>query len=150
MKTAFLIFAFVIIGFFLFVRFAPSSPATWHVDPMTAKKGRKKNVFIQLPYTGKHRSPVFAMDAAALARSYDDLILSRNNVTKLAGDADAGFVTYVARSKMMRYPDYISIKFIDLGERRSTIAVFSRARFGYSDRGVNRRRFLAWQKKITG
>jgi uncharacterized protein (DUF1499 family) len=147
-KSAFLLFGIVLIGFIAFVRLAPSNPATWHQDPLTAKKGRKKNVFIQLPNVGKHPSPEFSMDAASLATALDKLAMQTPDVARLAGSSDGLFVTYVARTKMMRYPDYISIKFIDLGAGLSTLAVFSRARFGFSDRGVNRRRFLGWQKQL--
>lgn len=150
MKTAFFIFLAVVIGFLVYVRLAPSDPITWHVDPLTAKKGRKKNVFLQRPNEGKYPSPEFDMDVTSLGKAFDEIALQDQNVTRLAGSHADGFVTYVARSNLLQYPDYISVRFIDLGAGRSTLAIFSRARFGYSDRGVNRARATGWLKRLAG
>jgi len=148
MKSAFFVFAITLIGFGFFIRLAPSDPGFWHVDPLTAKKGRKKNVFIQLPGEGKYPSPEFDFGAELLAHKFSELVLKNPDVSVLAGTPNDLFMTFIARTKLMRYPDYISIRFIDLGGDRSTLAVFSRSRFGHSDRGVNRRRFLAWQDQL--
>jgi uncharacterized protein (DUF1499 family) len=40
----------------------------------------------------------------------------------------------------MRFPDYITLRTVDLGDGVSGIAVWSRSRYGYSDLGVNRER----------
>ncbi len=149
MKLAIFLFLVVLIGFLAYVRLAPSDPDFWHVDPLNAKKGRKKNVFIQRPDEGKYPSPEFTLDVQTLAQRFDDFALADENVSRLAGSPKEGFVTYVARSQMMRYPDYISVRFIDLGQGRATTAIYSRARFGYSDRGVNRRRAMGWLKALA-
>lgn len=148
MKIAFLLFLIFILGFLAYVRQAPSDPNVWHLDPFKASKFRKRNVFIQRPDEGKYPSPEFDMDVLSLARALDDIILATERVERLAGSPDDLFVTYIARSKTIRYPDYISIKFIDLSNGRSTFAVFSRARFGSSDFGVNRQRFQFWLKQL--
>ncbi len=148
MKIAFLLFVLVGVGFLAYVRLAPSNPDTWHVDPFKASKFRKRNVFIQRPDEGKNPSPEFAMDAQSLARAFDAVAMAADRVERLAGSPSDLFVTYIARSKTIGYPDYISIKFIELAGGRSTFAVFSRARFGSSDFGVNRQRFQDWLKKL--
>jgi uncharacterized protein (DUF1499 family) len=149
MKTAFLLFLIVVFGFLAYVRFAPSNPDVWHADPLKASKFRKRNVFIQRPNEGKYPSPEFDMDAASLAKAFDEIILATQGVELLAGEKDDLFVTYIARTKTIKYPDYVSIKFIDLGDGRSTFAVFSRARFGSSDLGVNRQRFQHWLTQLN-
>ena len=65
-------------------------------------------------------------------------------VEVIAGSAAAGFVTYVQRSQLFGFPDFISVKFIDLPSGGSTIAVFSRARDGKSDLDVNKKRVTRW------
>ncbi|NOX72459.1 MAG: DUF1499 domain-containing protein [Alphaproteobacteria bacterium] len=149
MKTAFLLFLIFVAGFFAYVRMAPSDPNVWHVDPFKGSKFRKRNVFIQRPEDAKHPSPEFGMDAKNLAKAFDAVALATDKVERLAGSPEDLFVTYIARSKTIGYPDYISIKFIDLDGGRSTFAVFSRARFGSSDFGVNRQRFQYWLKQLS-
>ena len=146
MKTALTLFGLLLLGYIAYIRVAPSNPLIWHVDPLEAEKPRKPNAFLWRPGEGKFPVPEFDMDALSLARAFDALVTKGSNVTQLAGAPEQLFVTYIARTKVMQYPDYVSIRFIDLDGGRSTLAVFSRARFGYGDRGVNRKRVLGWMK----
>lgn len=148
MKTGILVLITAAILVLAYIRLAPSNAAFWHVDPLSAKKPNRPNAFILHPDHEKYPSPRFDMDAAALAARINDLILSAGNAKVLAGSAESGFVTYVIRTKIMGYPDYASIKFIDLPQGGATLVVFSRSRFGYSDRGVNRQRVLGWLKSL--
>ena len=56
--------------------------------------------------------------------------------------------TYVQRSAWMRFPDYISVRALPAGDKRATLAVFSRSRYGASDLGVNAKRVSAWLAAI--
>jgi hypothetical protein len=148
LQTA-LILAFVLMaGFLIWVRLAPSNPDLWHVDPLVASKPKTPNAFLLTPDSPRRPAPEFEMSAAALAAAFDQRALSDDRVTRLAGGPEDLFVTYIARSKLLRYPDYVSVRFIPLGENRATLAVFSRARFGYGDRGVNKARILRWLKSL--
>ena len=149
MKPVLIFCVLVIAGVLAFIRLAPSNPDIWHVDPQAAKKPRKPNAFILRPDSEKHPSPEFAMTAGALAQAFDDLALSDAGVSRLAGTPEELWVTYIARSRVMGYPDYISVRFLELGQNRSTLAVYSRARFGYRDFGVNRSRVLGWIRRIV-
>jgi len=132
------------VGFALYVRLAPSSVARWHVDPVKAVKPLTPNAFLWRPGEGAHATPVYQMDALSLARAFEAHVLSYPNVKRLAGSPDSLFVTYVARTPILRYPDYVSLRFLDLEGGGATLAVFSRARFGRGDFGLNRKRFLGW------
>jgi uncharacterized protein (DUF1499 family) len=44
----------------------------------------------------------------------------------------------------MGFPDYVSVRFLDLGDGETGVAVYSRARYGQSDLGVNRARVENW------
>jgi len=59
------------------------------------------------------------------------------------------FLTYAQRTENLKFPDYISIKVIELGENRSTIAIYSRSRYGYGDMGVNKDRVLRWLETLS-
>lgn len=134
----------------VFIRFAPSNPARWHVDPLTAMRPDTPNSFLMLPRSGKYPSPEFAQDAQTLARAFDAHVLSQRNTKRLAGMPGDLFVTYITRTRLMGYPDYVSVRFVPLENGTSSIAVFSRSRFGHGDKGVNRTRFLGWLKTFPG
>jgi uncharacterized protein (DUF1499 family) len=85
-------------------------------------------------------APFYALEAVDLARAVEAFVLAQPWTTKLAGAPDLLMMTYVQRSKFRRFPDYITVRTVDLGNGTSGIAVWSRSRFGQSDFGVNRRR----------
>ena len=93
--------------------------------------------------------PVFAVSAPDLEKAFAKVIASEPRVEQAAWE-DGGFTQrYVQRSKIMRFPDTISVRFIDLGEGRSTIALYSRSQLGEGDFGVNRARIERWLKKLS-
>ncbi len=148
MKTALTIFVLTCLAFLAYVRFVPSPPDVWHVDPQTVKKQRKRNVFLMQPDNERSKSPEFEVDALTLARALDAYILSGENANNLAGSPDDLFVTYVVRTRLIGYPDYISIKFIELLDGRSTFAIYSRSRFGRNDLSVNKKRVMGWLNEL--
>lgn len=129
--------------FCLFVRFAPNSAKSWHVDPLTAKLGRKPNQYLSVP-NGDVPPPVFQVRAQTLAQVFDGVAMAQPRVTRLAGSVEQGWVTYVQRSQLFGYPDFLSVKFIPIDDNASTLAIYARSRFGRSDFGVNHRRVKAW------
>ena len=127
MKLFFLIFV-ATVTFAAFVRMAPSDPDRWHVDPIAAAEKMRTGILVQMP-----------VDLADL----DAVVLSSPRVRVLAGSVQGGHITYVARSKLWGFPDYISAKQVG-----SNLAVYSRQRFGSSDHGVNAARLLRWAEAI--
>lgn len=131
----------------VYVRNAHDDPMVWHLDPEGAKGTGKPNSFRVSP-TGEgktHKSPVFAMSPAELMTKFQQMALAQPD-TILLGERD-GFATYVQRTKLVQFPDYISVKAVEV-EGGAALHVFSRSRFGYSDRGVNKKRVLSWLKKL--
>lgn len=51
---------------------------------------------------------------------------------------------FVQRSRLMRFPDTVDVRFIALGLDRSTLAIYSRSQIGRSDFGVNGARIRRW------
>ncbi len=70
--------------------------------------------------------------------------LTIGNVDVIGGSPSEAFVTYVQTSGLFGFPDYVSVRFIELDAGRSTLAVFSRSRLGQSDLGVNKKRVERW------
>jgi uncharacterized protein (DUF1499 family) len=88
------------------------------------------------------------MPAADLAAAFDRIALSAPRTTRLAGSPGDLWTTYVQRSRLWRFPDYISVRAIDLGDGMSALAIYSRSRYGASDLGVNRARVEEWMARL--
>tara|TARA_R100000005_G_scaffold96431_1_gene83282 strand:+ start:10059 stop:10508 length:450 start_codon:yes stop_codon:yes gene_type:complete len=125
------------------------------LDFSTLKKPRKPNTYLMSPpdyaeYPPKTVSPIFELDMPTLAARFEKVALGEPRVEKLSSrniGADLQ-VDYVQYSKLIGYPDTITVRFIDLGEGRSTLAIFSRAHYGYRDFGVNEARVRDWMRKL--
>lgn len=120
-------------------------PATWHVDPLTAAKPTTPNSYRVGPAGTEGadaEAPVFAQDAATVGDAF--AAIASRSANLVGGSTEEGWVTYVETSTLFGFPDYVSVRFIDLDEGGSTIAIFSRARLGQSDFGANKKRVSAW------
>ncbi len=145
----FLVLLLLVAGALLFVRFATHDPALWHADPLTAPTPGTPNSWRvvppgQSPGAAGQVSPIYRATPAELMAAFDRIALSKPDTERLAGSVDDGFVTYVQRTPLVKYPDYISVKAIDIGEGKSALAILSRSRFGKSDLGVNKARITEW------
>ncbi len=98
----------------------------------------------------QHRvSPVFDMPAEELAGLWFEIVAQEPRTTQMAVDnGNVNQVDYVQRSELMQYPDWITVRFIDLEDRKSTLAIYSRSVYGESDLGVNQERIDAWLAKL--
>jgi len=119
-------------------------------DFKTLKLTWKPNQFLVLPpnYAAQaqpHRvSPVFAAAPEDLLAALKAVALAepRTEVTK--EDRAARQIEIVQRSKIFRFPDFISAEAVPAGTGRSALSIYSRAKFGIRDFGVNRARIERW------
>lgn len=145
-----LAFVLLVAGAMLYVRLAPLDAATWHVDPVSAPTPETPNSFRVLapgatPAPEEMVSPVYAVPPAELMQAFDRMALAQPRTERLAGTPDGqGFVTYVQRTPLVAYPDYVSVRAVPVGEGQSALVILSRSRFGKSDLGVNRARITQW------
>ncbi len=93
--------------------------------------------------------PVFAVGAPDLQKAFAKVIASEPRVELVASDAGGLTQRYVQRTSIMRFPDTVVVRFIDLGDGRSTIALYSRSQLGEGDFGVNRARIERWIEKLS-
>lgn len=126
-----------------------NDPAVWHIDPLTAASQPTPNGYRVAPtamsqFPPDAEAPVYAGSAAVMARAFDDFVLSQLFAKRFAGSPEDLWMTYVQLTPKLRLPDYITVKFIELEKERSTVAIFSRSRFGYGDLGVNEKRVRLW------
>ena len=73
----------------------------------------------------------------------DALILKSGNVRLVAGSVEEGFATYLIRSRIMGFPDLISVKHRETIDG-TEVAILSRSAYGGYDWGVNAGRVSAW------
>lgn len=132
------------VAFAVFVRVAPSDPVRWHVDPVTVAPPGFPGAVLMRPEGGEIAGPVFAASPERLLAAFDAVVRDSPRVSVLAGSVAEGHVTYVARSALFGFPDYVSVRVLAVEGGGSRLAVFSRLRFGYDDMKVNARRLDAW------
>lgn len=130
-------------GILLWVRVAPSDPGQWHVDPLTAPDPATPNWARIAP--GEIVAP-----SGTLAPRIEAALAGEERLRLLAGSLPEGWATYLQRSRLMGYPDYLSIRILPAGEGQETLAVLSRSRFGQSDLGVNAARLTRLRATLQG
>jgi hypothetical protein len=134
------------------IRRASDDPAVWHIDPLTSTSTGNPNWYRLVPPEADvdrdpkrdGEAPVYTQSSAEVAAAFDAFARAESNVEVLAGSAADGFVTYIQRSTLFGFPDYMSVKFFDRADGGSSIAIFSRARYGRSDLDVNEKRVVRW------
>jgi len=146
------IIAALAVGGAIAIRRQSDNPADWHLDPLTAPTPSTPNSYRVAP-AGESidrdaDAPTFSVSVAELAAAFDTVALGDDRVDVLAGSAPDGFVTYVQRSAFFAFPDYVSVRFIEADGGGSTLAVFSRSRYGKGDLGVNGKRVVRWLEPL--
>jgi uncharacterized protein (DUF1499 family) len=94
-------------------------------------------------------SPVYDVPRAVLKKAWLELMAAQPRVVQIGISADASQYDFIQRSQWLRFPDVITVKFIDLATNRSTLAIYSRSHYGYSDLGVNRKRIESWLQNLN-
>jgi len=54
----------------------------------------------------------------------------------------------IQHTPLLRFPDIVTVEFVALDPHRSSVALYSRARYGKLDFGVNRRRVETWLARL--
>lgn len=142
LKIVAVLVVLLVAGLMVYIRFAPSDPAVWHVDPLTAPVPTT-NGWLLRPEGGNAVSPVVAEDGVALLTRLDAVALGWPRTVRLAGSPEEGRITYVTRTKVMGYPDYTTVAVVP-ADGGVALTVFARQRFGSGDWGVNKARVDAW------
>jgi uncharacterized protein (DUF1499 family) len=115
----------------------------------------KPNQYLVLPpgyaaFAKPHRiSPVFAPPPADLLAAVRRIALAEPRTTLMSEDAAARQLELVQRSKVFRFPDFITIEAVAVDAGGSALALYSRARYGIRDFGVNRMRIERWLAALT-
>lgn len=131
----FYIVILVVLGGLAWIRFAPSDPAVWHVDPkVTTDQDLASGVRRRIDGGGD-----------AQMQALHSIILETPRTEVLAGTPADGRVTYVTRSLWFGFPDYTTVQ-----EAGDHLELWARLRFGQSDTGVNKARVEGWLDQLQG
>jgi len=116
----------------------------------TLTLNRRPNQFLMLPDGFKALAPAHAVSpelTAAPAKVYPTIkrvFSAEPRVVLAREDEAAGQLEFVQRSALFRFPDTITIAVLPAGKGKSTLAIYSRAKVGYRDFGVNQKRTEHW------
>jgi hypothetical protein len=123
------------------------------IDFETYRRGRRPNEALACPPgfcangAPDFDPGVFDIPDNELRRRFTAFVLAQPDVVPVyRSDAPGRPMQdrYVQRSRLMRYPDTINVRFIALGNTTSTLAIHSRSQIGYGDMGVNLARIRLW------
>jgi len=89
-------------------------------------------------------SPVFEMPWDRLQEYWQEMIGSQRPMVLVASDLEHRRFVYIQHSPIFRFPDVVTVEFVPLGPDHSSIAVYSRSRYGKYDFAKNRKRVERW------
>jgi uncharacterized protein (DUF1499 family) len=93
-------------------------------------------------------SPIFAVSVDRLAEYWSEMIAGEPRLVQVAAAPKEHRSFWIQRSAVFRFPDLVTVEFVALAPDRSSLAVYSRARYGRYDFGVDRRRVLRWLSRL--
>ena len=126
------------------------------MDFQTLRLTAKPNQYLVAPAgfclkAKPHRTaPDFTSEPGILRGRFRAIALAHPRVVQMAADDATLTDTYVQRSTLLGFPDTITVQFMAAGPGHSSLAVYSRSRYGYSDLGVNKARIDAWLLELAG
>lgn len=139
-----------LIGTAIGMRNVSDDTAIWHVDPAATERTGRPNDYLVAP-TGRttatvdRESTVHPLPPEELLFLFD--AVAKPTSTVLAGSIQDRHITYVQRSTVLGFPDYITVKAVEV-DGGAALIIWSRARYGYSDLGVNKKRIDGWLAQI--
>jgi uncharacterized protein (DUF1499 family) len=89
-------------------------------------------------------TPAFPVPASRLYDAVIAVAADQPGIFLVAAYPAERQVHFVARSAWLNFPDLITVQIGEAGSEASTLVLYSRSVYGYSDLGVNRRRLNTW------
>lgn len=93
-------------------------------------------------------SPNLPFPVHQLALNFEQMINQQPRVTLISKEPKIYLYFYMQRSKLFKFPDFITVQLISIDEHNSTIAMYSQAKYGYYDFDVNKKRLITWLQAL--
>ena len=100
------------------------------------------------PDTPNEISPQYPVSVKELETLLDEALKPEQRLIKIQTTGNEDLAVYQQSSAFFKFPDRITIKFIPIDETHSTLAVYSRAKYGRRDFDVNKLRVKRWFKRL--
>lgn len=140
MQTAiYLLTAFAVVIFV--ARLIPADSEPFHEDPAIPAKQRSEVRLIG------REAPRFQADAETVLTELSKIVRRDWRAGLAEGSVDEGMITFVARSTVFGFRDYITVKATDEAGG-SKLAIYARPRFNVFDWGANQKRLDRWLGKL--
>jgi uncharacterized protein (DUF1499 family) len=94
-------------------------------------------------------SPVFALSVDRLAEDWAETIAGESGIVQVEDNPAAHRIVLIQHTPLLRFPDIITVEFVAIAPDRSSLAIYSRARYGRGDFGTNRKRVLRWLNRLA-
>ncbi|MEQ8248490.1 MAG: DUF1499 domain-containing protein [Alphaproteobacteria bacterium] len=120
------------------------------IDLSTFKLGWRPNQYFAAPNNFSARAkphgavPDYDIAVEQLEKLFREVALAQPRVSMVNEDAARRQLDLVQRSALFKFPDRISVQFVDRGNGKSSAAIYSRSTYGIGDMGVNKRRVETW------
>ena len=93
-------------------------------------------------------APVFDVPIERLQVAWDEMLAEQPRLQLLRRDVTNIQIDYVQRTRFLRFPDLITVRFVPIDDGHSTVAIYSRSVWGKGDMGVNRTRVDEWLERL--
>lgn len=93
-------------------------------------------------------APVYNMTSDQLKVAWDELLAEERRVRVLRRDVTNRQIDYVQRTRVLHFPDLITVRFVPVDDTHATMEIYSRSVYGKGDLGVNRARIEEWLAKL--
>jgi uncharacterized protein (DUF1499 family) len=94
-------------------------------------------------------SPIFAVSVERLAEDWAEMVAGESGVVPVAAEPTQHRLVFVQHTMLLRFPDIVTVEFVDAAPDRSSLAIYSRSRYGRGDFGTNRRRVERWLSQLA-
>ena len=93
-------------------------------------------------------SPIFSLPADRLEQAWRQVLAGEPGIVIVADEPAQRRLVVIQHTKLLRFPDIVTAEFVALDNERSSIAVYSKSRYGSGDFGTNRKRVRAWLDRL--
>jgi hypothetical protein len=123
------------------------------IDFATLQRDSVPNQYLQCPkgMCGAEtdgEAPVFDVPVEQLQVAWDEMLAEQPRIEVQRRDVTNLQIDYVQRSRLLRFPDLITVRFVPIDDTHSTVAIYSRSVWGKGDMGVNRTRVEEWLARL--
>ena len=123
------------------------------IDFATLERGPHANQYLLCPKgmcsaETDGEAPVFDVPVEQLQVAWDEMLAEQPRLQVLRRDVTNVQIDYVQRTRLLRFPDLVTVRFVPIDDTHSTVAIYSRSVYGQSDMGVNRIRVEEWLARV--